>query len=73
MGWKRVRFKLTDSSIQTSPSILPGDSVSSITLVMDQGPETGSSAAGGLVVIDNIEVNGTLVGKGSSMSTSRDD
>jgi len=73
MGWKRVRFKLTDSSIQTSPSILPGDSVSSITLVMDQGPETGSSAAGGLVVIDNIEVNGTLVGKGSSTSTSRDD
>ena len=31
------------------------------------------TTAGGLVVIDNIEVNGTLVGKGSSTSTSRDD
>ena len=62
MGWTRVRFNLTDQA-QTSPVILPGDSVSSITLVMDQGPETGSSSAGGLVVIDNIDVNGTFVAK----------
>jgi Viral BACON domain len=62
MGWKRVRFNLTDSA-QTSPVILPGDSVSSITLVMDQGPEAGS---GGLVVIDNIDINGTFTGKGSA-------
>lgn len=72
IGWKRVRFNLSESA-QTSPIILPGDSVSSITLVMDQGPETGTSAAGGLVVIDNIDVNGTFVGKGSwtSASTTR--
>jgi hypothetical protein len=69
LGWKRVRFNLTVST-QTSPVILPGDSVSSITLVMDQGPETGSSAAGGLVIIDNIDVNGTFAGKAAS--TSRD-
>jgi hypothetical protein len=69
MGWKRVRFKLTDSAIQTSPAILPGDSVSSITLVMDQGPETGPTAAGGLVVIDNIDINGSFVGKGQAAPT----
>jgi hypothetical protein len=71
MGWKRVRFNLTDSS-QTSPVILPGDSVSNIALVMDQGPETGSTAAGGLVIIDNIDINGMVAGKASSASTSTD-
>jgi hypothetical protein len=68
VGWKRVRFNLTDQG-QTSPPIMPGDSVLSITLVMDRGPETGSSAAGGLVVIDNIDINGTIVGKVGSTST----
>jgi hypothetical protein len=76
-GWSRVRFNLTDS-MQTSPVILPGDSVSSITLVLDQGPGTGSSAAGGLAIIDNIDVNGTFVGKGTTPTptptpTPRDD
>jgi hypothetical protein len=70
MGWKRVRFNLTDTA-QTSPAILAGDSVTSITLVLDQGPETGSTAAGGLVVIDNIDVNGTIVGKGAAVSRHR--
>jgi BACON domain-containing protein len=76
-GWSRVRFNLTDS-MQTSPVILPGDSVSSITLVLDQGPVTGSSAAGGLAIIDNIDVNGTFAGKGTTSTpapapTPRDD
>jgi hypothetical protein len=59
-GWKRVRFNLADTS-QTSPAITAGETVSSITLVLDLGPEAGSTAAGGLVVIDNIDVNGTFV------------
>jgi hypothetical protein len=70
MGWTRVRFNLTDSA-QTSPVIMAGDSVTSITLVMDQGPEAGAMAAGGLVVIDNIDINGTFAGKGSSTPTNR--
>jgi hypothetical protein len=63
-GWKRVRFNLADTS-QTSPAITPGETVSSITLVLDLGPEAGSTAAGGLAVIDNIDVNGTFVSPGS--------
>jgi len=61
-GWIRVRFDL-GSTTQTSPPITPGQQVKNIALVLDQGPETGASAAGGLVVIDNIDINGTLVGK----------
>jgi Viral BACON domain len=64
MGWKRVRFNLADTS-QTSPAITPGETVSSITLVLDLGPEAGSTAAGGLAVIDNIDVNGTFVAPGN--------
>jgi hypothetical protein len=66
-GWNRVRFNLADTG-QTSPPITPGQQVSSITLVLDQGPGT-ASAAGGLVVIDNIDVNGTFVGKGTTATT----
>jgi hypothetical protein len=71
MGWTRVRFDLTDAKVQSDPAIVPGDTVTSITLVLDQGPEAGSTAAGGLVVIDNIDVNGTFVGKGSSAPPNR--
>lgn len=68
LGWKRVRFNLTDAT-QTSPVITPGEQVSSITLALDQGPETDSTA-GGFDLIDNIDVNGTFVGKRSTSSTS---
>ena len=56
-GWNTVRFNLADTS-QTNPAITPGETTSSITLVLDLGPEAGTSAAGGLVVIDNIDING---------------
>jgi len=36
-GWKRVRFNLADP-LQVSPALLPGDTITSITLVLDQGP-----------------------------------
>src|SRR6267154_564610 len=67
-GWKRVRFNLADP-LQVSPALLPGDTITSITLVLDQGPGTDPAAAGGLVVIDNIDINGTLVGRGPYSST----
>ena len=63
VGWNRVRFNLTDPSIQSSPSLVPGDVVSSITLLMDVGATADPSTAGGLVVIDGIDVNGTRVGR----------
>ena len=64
-GWKRVRFNLADTA-QTNPAITPGEQVSSITLVLDYGPESGAAAAGGLVVIDNIDINGSFAGRSYS-------
>jgi hypothetical protein len=57
-GWTRLRFDPTNPA-QTSPAIAAGSRVKSIYLVLDSGPETGSS----LVVLDNIDINGTLIGK----------
>ena len=70
-GWNRVRFNLAETS-QSSPALTPGETVSSITLVLDVGPEAGATAAGGLVVIDNIDINGTFATP-STARTSRDD
>jgi BACON domain-containing protein len=64
-GWNRVRFNLAETS-QTNPAITPGETVSSITLVLDVGPEAGPAAAGGLAVIDNVNINGTFVTPGST-------
>ena len=49
-GWTRFRF----SDAQAFPPISPAATISSITVLFD---EEGS------VVIDNIDVNGTLIGK----------
>jgi hypothetical protein len=57
-GWKRLRFDPTNPS-QTVPAITPGSKVKSIHIVLVDGPETGAS----LVVLDNINVNGTFIGK----------
>jgi hypothetical protein len=59
-GWIRVRFDLAKLGL------LPGDTVTSLKLVLDYGPESGATAAGGMVVIDNIDVNGKFVGKQST-------
>jgi len=64
-GWNRVRFDLT----QATPLLTPGESVTSITLVLDYGPESGATAAGGMVVIDHIDINGTFAGKATWTST----
>jgi hypothetical protein len=68
MGWNRVRFSLTDP-LQVSPALVPGDSITSITVVLDYGPESGATAAGGMVVIDHIDINGTFAGRGASTFT----
>lgn len=64
-GWRRVRFDPT-SAQQTTQPITPGEQVKSIALVLDQGPGADPSTAGGLAVIDNIDVNGTIVAKQTS-------
>jgi len=57
-GWTRLRFD-PGNPTQTAPAIAPGTAVKSIHLVLDDGPETGTS----LVVLDNVDVNGALIGK----------
>jgi len=63
MGWNRVRFNQTllDSA---TPAITPGMQVQSITLVMDQAPESVPGALGGLVLVGNVDINGTLINSG---------
>ena len=57
-GWKRLRFDPTNPA-QTVLAITPGTQVKSIHIVLDDGPESGAS----MVVLDNINVNGTFIGK----------
>ena len=53
-GWMRLRF----DPAQAKPAIAPDSTVKSIALMLDDGPESG----GGMVVLDNINVNGTFIG-----------
>jgi len=62
-GWLHLQFDPAKAGISTG--------VQSISLVIGKGT---TPATGSIAVIDNIEINGVLVGKGtSSTSTSRDD
>jgi len=54
-GWKRLQF----DPAQAVPAIAPGTKVKSIHLVLDDGPESGAS----MVVLDNVNLNGKLIGK----------
>jgi len=71
VGWNRVRFNLADTTQTNNQPILPGEQLTSITLVLDYGPESGATAAGGMVVIDHIDINGTFAGKATWISTDR--
>jgi hypothetical protein len=53
-GWRRFRF----DPAKAVPAIAQDATVKSIALVLDDGPD----ADGGLVVLDNLNVNGNLVG-----------
>jgi hypothetical protein len=57
-GWQRLRIDPANP-VQMVPAIPAGSKVKSLHLVVDDGPETGSS----VVVIDNIDVNGKLIGR----------
>jgi len=46
------------------PPILPTDVVTRIVIVFDEGTDTGPDFFGA-AILDNIDVNGTLVGEGS--------
>jgi len=59
-GWQRVRF-FTNVSYPGAPAITSGLTVDSISIVFDEGTDTGPDFSG-MVVLDNIDVNGVLIG-----------
>ncbi len=59
-GWQRVRF-LTNVSYPGAPAITAGLTVDSISIVFDEGTDIGPDFSG-MVVLDNIDVNGVLIG-----------
>lgn len=61
-GWSRVRFDPT-SATNAFPPIPAGQHVQSIQIIFDEGTDAGN---GGQAVIDNIDINGTLIGSGSN-------
>ena len=61
-GWARLRWNAAGLAA-AFPSILGTDVVKSIAIVFDEGQDTGPDFIG-LAILDNIDVNGTLVGQG---------
>jgi len=61
-GWMRLRWNAA-ALAAAFPPILGTDKVKSIAIVFDEGQDTGPDNFG-LAILDNIDVNGTLVGKG---------
>jgi hypothetical protein len=60
-GWTRVRIDPSNAA-QAFPPIAPGAKVVSIDIVFDEGVDTGPDNSG-FAEIDNIDVNGNLVGR----------
>jgi hypothetical protein len=59
-GWQRVRF-FTNVSYPGAPAITSGLTVNSISIDFDEGTDIGPDFSG-MVVLDNIDVNGVLIG-----------
>ena len=63
-GWIRLRWT-TVELLAAFPPILPTDMVKSISILFDEAQDAASGPDQfGLAVLDNIDVNGVLVGKG---------
>jgi hypothetical protein len=63
-GWIRLRWGAAQLAA-AFPSILPGSVASSISIIFDEGQDaSGGPDEFGLAVLDNIDVNGTLAGRG---------
>jgi len=60
-GWTRVRIDPTNGA-QAFPPIAANATIISIAIVFDEGTDTGPDFTG-FAVIDNIDINGVLIGK----------
>ena len=56
-AWPKAGCASASIPAQAKPAIAPDSTVKSIALMLDDGPESG----GGMVVLDNINVNGTFI------------
>jgi len=65
--WVRLRFALASAD----PPISGTSQVKSISIVMDEGPDVGPDNFG-LSVLDNIDINGTLIGRGPAQQDDSD-
>jgi hypothetical protein len=70
VGWLRLRWggtvpllAYTQGGVLTN---ITGRTVTSVDIVFDDGQDTGAPDNFGLAVLDNIDVNGTLVGAGQA-------
>jgi hypothetical protein len=64
--WTRVRFNLSTLAV---PALLPGARIKNLTIIFDEGTDTLSADdpfGVGLAVVDNIDVNGVLIQRGSN-------
>jgi hypothetical protein len=61
-SWIRLRWTAVELAM-AFPPIAPLSTVSSITIIFDEGTDTGPDNFG-LAVLDNIDVNGKLAGRG---------
>jgi len=63
-GWKRLRW----SAAAAFPPLLPTDIVDSITIIFDEGTDAAGGPDGpetsGLAILDNIDINQQLIGRG---------
>ena len=65
-----IRLRWTAAQLAAA-LILPEDTVKSIDIIFDEGQDTGPDNFG-LAVLDNIDVNGTLVGRGPNRPEDND-
>jgi hypothetical protein len=64
LGWLRLRY----NPLLAFPPILPTDTVKTITIIFDEGQDVAPWNFG-LAVLDNIDINGTLIGRGDNAGT----
>ena len=64
LGFVRLRWTAVQLAA-AFPPILPADTVKSITIIFDEGQDVAPWNFG-LAVLDNIDINGTLIGQGDN-------
>jgi hypothetical protein len=71
-GWIRLRWTAAELAL-AFPPIAPGSTVKSISIVFDEGQDpSGAPDQFGAAILDNIDVNGVLVGRGPEERDEKD-